>query len=349
VFSNTYHGSYKDTVSRVRFFESHDVDYRQIVLDRDDPEPVLDAVSNVAEPRFLLEYTSFRRTLAGVRRRFPDSFIAVRSHNIEPLQHWDNAEHRFRVHFAKASLNLFRADWVCKRHASAIYSISDWENRVYWDRLPGKAAVEWLPYHCPEHLRPLIDQQAPHRRRIVCLPTSQKNRKSWDLVTRFIRLSERLDAQAPGAFEFLLTGNLSGWSLPDSPVVVQTGLVDDLRELMSSSLAVCLLSPLGYGFKTTIGDAIAHGCRVLAHPRLKRRCPDLIQKAVFAVDTNRMGSVHSLQDILQADSNESELDEVLKRRNHQILSRDFGVVERPQVASTTEASVPCAKSNLTGF
>src|SRR5690606_20388612 len=120
-----------------------------------DPRLVLEAARGVDAPRFLFEYTSLRRTLAGVRCALPAAMIGARAHNIEPLQHWDNhglKAWRSPYRVGAGLIRLAQADWNCKRLANVIYSISDWENRVYWNRLPGRARVEWLPYYCPDHL-----------------------------------------------------------------------------------------------------------------------------------------------------------------------------------------------------
>ena len=283
VFANTWHGSYKDTISRVRLFEQSGVNYQQILADEDDPEIVLATVARHQGVRFLIEYTVFPRILKGIRREFPRSFIAVRSHNLEPLQHLDNHgwwPRKGPLWLLYGMARLAAADLTCMRYADAIYSINDWENRVYWRHLPGMARAEWLPYHCPQHLLPDVPPASRDRRRIACLPNPQKGRKSWDLVTRFLDFAQRATAlqercSERDGWEFVVTGNLTSWSLPRCPHVRFAGLVDDLRGFLSSCRAVAMLSPLGYGFKTTMMDAIAHGCYVLAHPALVRRCPDV--------------------------------------------------------------------------
>ena len=333
VFANTWHGSYKDTISRVRLFEQAGVEYRQIRVDEDDPGIVPATVARHPDVRFLIEYTVFPHMVKGIRREFPQSFIAVRSHNLEPLQHLDNHgwwPRRGPLWLLYGMARLASADVTCKRYADAIYSISDWENRVYWRHLPGLARTEWLPYHCPQHLLPDVPPASRDRRHIACLPTSQKGRKSWDLVTRFLDFAQGAAAlpSERNGWEFVVTGNLTSWGLPRCPNVRFAGLVDDLRDFLSSCRAVAILSPLGYGFKTTVADAIAHGCYVLAHPALVRRCPDVLRPAIIPFDPTRPHAIAEAMVRLESPLPLSGVDAELRASAHALLARDFAIVPR---------------------
>lgn len=329
VMANTWQGSYKDTISRIDFFKQNCSNYRQLRVDDDNPEIVRAGLDGCQDARFLVEYTTFPRTLKWIRQAFPKSFIAVRSHNLEPLQHLDNNgwwPRRGPFWMLYGMLRLAAADLACKRLADSVYSISDWENRVYWNRLPGRARVEWLPYHCPHYLLPETATAPDGRRRIACLPTSQRNRKSRDLVFRFIRFAEQMQEHCGGEYEFVVTGDLSNWDLPRTDAVTFTGMIDDLRSFLPTVRAVCLLSPLGHGFKTTIGDSIAHGCHVLAHPALVRRCPVALSPAIIPVDTNRASDItHAIERLSEANPC-AHLDSKLREMNNRLLARDFGIV-----------------------
>jgi hypothetical protein len=323
--ANTHLGSYKDIASRVEHLQNAS-DYQRVLLDADDADPVLAAARNATRPAFLIEYSKFPKLLRRLRAEYPRAFIAVRAHNIEPLQHLDNVgwwPRKGPVWTAYGMARLAWSDVVCKRHADAIYSINEWENRAYWERLPGSARIEWLPYHCPRHLLPTIRIEPASRNRIVCLPTSQRSRKSLDLVERFHRFAEAVDAVRPGAYEFLVTGDLDSWELPDSKILTRTGMVDDLRDVLGAARAVCMLSPLGYGFKTTIGDAVAHGCIPIVHPALRNRLPREFAGAVIDCDSEVPGSVDSVLRRLDLESAHQELDGEMRLRAERMLDRDL--------------------------
>lgn len=327
VFANIRQGSYKDTISRTAFF-SEKCDYRQILVDNDDPGEVQGHLDGCGDARFFVEYTTFPRILKWIRQAFPRSFVAVRSHNLESLQHLDNNgwwSSRGPMWMLYGMLRLTTGDLANKRYADVIYSINDWENKVYWNRLPGRARVEWLPYHCPRHLLPESNGPSGGRKRIACLPTSHPNRKSRDLVNRFIRFAEQMQQHGGDKYEFVVTGDLSLWKLPGSDAVTFTGMIDDLRIFLPTVHGVCLLSPLGYGFKTTIGDALAHGCHVLVHPVLARRCPAIVASALIAVDCDRPEEVAQAGTRLSGPSPAGRLDSDLRNMNHRILAADFGL------------------------
>lgn len=326
VFANTYHGSYKDTISRVRFLETRVDGYRQICLDVDDPRGVLRVIDPGTRPSFLIEYSSFPNVVRTLRRQFPKAFIAVRSHNLEPLQHFDNHgwwPTKGPLWLTYGMGHLFRSDLICKRYASAIWSISDWENRVYWNRLPGRAAVQWFPYSCPAHLLPPSTTPLEHRHRIACMPTSEKNRKSWDLVTRFIAFAEKMKEVTRDQFEYVITGRLSDWGLPDSSAVAYTGMVDDLNSFLQSVRAVAMLSDKGYGFKTTIGDAIANGALAIVDAGLNRRCPRVFDEGLIVLNSLSPPDIAAAAQQLGSRQSIPELDLRCREQALQILSDAF--------------------------
>ncbi|MFV0444351.1 MAG: hypothetical protein ACK5Q5_12345 [Planctomycetaceae bacterium] len=334
VFSNTYHGSYKDVISRVDQLRKIAGEYRQLQLAADDPAKVLGAVHPGTDLRLLVEYSTFPQTVRAIREQHPNSFIAVRSHNIEPLQLRDN--HGWWPRWGPLWMiygmgRLLKGDIACKRYADAIYSISDWEERVYWDRLPGRARVEWLPYHCPNHLLPTSVTPPSKRRVIACLPTLVRHRKSVDLVRRFIQFAEQARAVAPCEYEFVLTGLLEGWGIPNSSAVIYAGVVEDLRDLLRRSAAVCMLSPLGYGFKTTIVDAIAHGSQAIVHPRLLSRSPQLLQPGLTPLENSDSTTVKQVLKRLNSSVSHSRIQQELQQVAVEILAQDL-------VRSTSDSS-----------
>ena len=107
--------------------------------------------------------------------------------------------------------------------------------------------------------------------------------------------------------EFVVTGRLADWGLPPCPEVAFAGLVPDLPALLGKCRAVALLSPRGYGFKTTLADAWAAGAHVLAHPDLIRRLPAQVARELIGVDTGRPATVAAAVDKLRIPSRGAEL------------------------------------------
>jgi hypothetical protein len=213
---------------------------------------------------------------------------------------------------------LFLNDCRCKQYADVLFSINDWEDSVYWRRLPGKATVQWLPYYCPDHIIPQNPISFEQRQTIACLPTSRKNRKSWDLVSRFCRFAESMRA-AGSNYNFVVTGQLTEWPPPVSDAVEYVGFVEDLSAFMGTCRAVAVLSPLGYGFKTTIADAFAAGAHVIAHPSLIRHCPDTIRPALVPYDSESSDFACAASKRLRETPPGGAIHTQQKRRNHDMM------------------------------
>ena len=333
VFANQWHGSYKDTISRIQFLQKNAPSYTQIIVGNDDPSTVRAQYHGDSSASFLIEYTTLPNIVRSLRRRHPDAFIAIRSHNLEALQHFDNhgliANPLGLARLAYGMGRLLTNDLIVKHFGSAIWSISEWENRVYWQHLPGKASISWMPYCCPDFLMPNGASPTKDRRMIACVPTSQKNRKSWHLVTQFIEFAEAFGKEIGAKYEFVVTGDLDGWRLPRSSHITFTGMVSDLRSFLSGVRAVALLSDLGYGFKTTIGDAIAHDAVVLASSVLYRRCPRLLQPAIFPI-ASKNPDWRLLHDSLESTINGYELNLQCASQQSNLMERLCRGPERPR-------------------
>lgn len=290
-------GTFKDVISRINWLKTNVADYRLIAVTDDDPSCADAALKcgtdlNAA----LVEYSYFPRIVRRLKERFPHARVAVRCHNLEPLQHLDNHgwfPRRGPIWVLYGMARLACLDWQSKRFADQLLCINDWEIAAYWRNLPGKADVLWLPYVCPDHILPRASISYADRRIIACTPTSNKNRKSFDLVLRFLFLAEHLK-RLGSEHDFVLTGALDGWGLPASSAVSYLGVVDNFSEFLGRCRAVCMLSPLGYGFKTTVGDALAAGAHALVHPALIRRGPAAYRNCLIPVDTEDTATIDSL-------------------------------------------------------
>lgn len=273
----------------------------------------------------LFEYSHFPRLMAAFRRRNRNITVLVRAHNIEPLQHLDNnglCPERGVVWLGFGLWRLFRQDRESARKADAVLSINEWENRVYWRWLAGEARTDWLPYVCPEDRVPQMPETYGERRIIACVPTSQKNRKSWDLVVRFLEMARKMRRMGCEA-EFVLTGRLDDWGLPPCPEVRFAGFVADLPSLLGRCRAVALLSPLGYGFKTTLADAWAAGAHVLAHPSLVRRSPSEVASNLIGMDSKCEADVSAALEALHLPSRGEEWHASLARRFDETMRKWF--------------------------
>ncbi len=71
-------------------------------------------------------------------------------------------------------------------------------------------------------------------------------------------------------------------------------------ELLCRVRAVAVLTPLGFGMKTTIVDALAAGCHVLVHPRLALKIPMGLREKCIILDPDKCGDLERLKQRLNS-------------------------------------------------
>ena len=320
---NHYQGSYKDVIGRVRLLENHPSGYRKVIVEWDDPSQLARLPEGMKPSHILVEYSSLGHIVTALRLKYPEAFIAVRAHNIEPLQEFDNGGWFPLSKLPRliyGCLRLLKMDWFSARYSDCIYSISDWEARHYWRWVAGSKKVHWLPYFTPDHL--IREYQSVKRNIIACLPSSVEHRKTRDLVSRFARFAEAAKPLT-NAITFAVSGDLSKWRMKIPSSVELTGLISDLPSYMARVKAVALLSPLGYGFKTTIADAIAYGCYVIAHPSLYKRCPDVLRPACIPLRSLNGKDISQVLKQIEAPFPLNHTMETLRETTQRRLETDF--------------------------
>jgi hypothetical protein len=296
-------GSHKDVGGRKAFLLRRAAAYHYLSVNGDVPAQLDRVPAGFVPTHVLIEYSYFPRIARAIRRRYPAAAIAVRAHNIEPLQHWTLAgpgERDFLMPLLQCAYVTFRlwlADLQIAWLADRIFVIAPAEGPRYWRWLGGRARVSWLPYLPPVEL---ADSGARKERQIVaCLPGGAESVRTRDLVDRFSAFA-RSAAEAGWTERFVVTGDVSGWQIQLDPVVERAGYIDDLPAFYRSIAAVAVLSPLGFGFKTTIGDAVACGAAVLAHPKIRADLPDELKPFAIAVDSLDTASLDRIHGAMRA-------------------------------------------------
>lgn len=248
------------------------------------------------EPVHVVWYYSFHpEELAALRKACPAVFIHVRTVNAESLQHltrnppgWLPTRGNMRILYGAARVAW--RDSLCRRIADTLPGISASDNRRYWSRLPGRATVVDAPYVTPwPEIRPDIEPRpwAARENLIVCL-AGGRDRISLASTIGFFAVVARLRVHPLFRdWTFAISeGLLESGKGPDSAAagVVNLGRIDEPWDIMCRARAVAVLTPLGYGCKTTLFDAVAAGCHALAHPVLATRLPAIAHGAVLLLD-----------------------------------------------------------------
>jgi hypothetical protein len=324
VYAFPYQGSCKDVYGRESFFASACLDYRKVLVAGDDPEGIEAATRQMSPGGVFLEYTNTPRVLTFLRRRFPESFIAVRAHNLEPLQLLANhGLGRDLPRVVYGMLRLLSADLQCRRKANAVYPISEWEAKRYWRLLPGRAVVQWLPYFSASQAA--TAEPDGERDTIACLAGRIRDYpRSRDMALRFIRFAAAL-RRVTDRYRYVITGDdvaSAGLALP--PWMGTPGLVPDIGGFMGSLRAVAMLSPLGYGFKTTIVDALSHGSVPLLHPAQLKRVPAIVRGHCVGVSSLDPSDLRTILERIEGVPDAAHVNATLRRISCETLSSAFG-------------------------
>ena len=256
-----------------------------------------------SESTVIWYYTFWPEAMEELKRRCPRVRIVLRTVNAEAFQHWTRAGKDWRrlrglPRDVYGCLRLLWRDRRCCRAADALAGISAWDDAHYWARLAGRSKVETVPYACPwpallPDVRPASWSAREHA--IVCLagtrdPIGRSHVAGFTALARRPELSGWRFASSDGFMD------ASGDALPAH--VERLGRIGEPWDQLCKVQAVAVLSPLGYGYKTTVADALAAGCQVLVHPRQYVRLSCEEQTRILAVDPDSEADVCRLADAL---------------------------------------------------
>ena len=252
-----------------------------------------------SESTVIWYYTFWPEAMEELKRRCPRVRIVLRTVNAEAFQHWTRAGKDWRrlrglPRDVYGCLRLLWRDRRCCRAADALAGISAWDDAHYWVRLAGRSKVETVPYACPwpallPDVRPASWSAREHA--IVCLagtrdPIGRSHVAGFTALARRPELSGWRFASSDGFMD------ASGDALPAH--VERLGRIEEPWEQLCKVKAVAVLSPLGYGRKTTVADALAAGCHVLVHPRQHARLSPEERARALSVDPDSESDVRRL-------------------------------------------------------
>ena len=244
----------------------------------------------------IMNYSWYPEILAAIRTEKPWIKLHVRTHNAEALQHIHRAELSIIPNYKNirsiyGTVRLAWRDSKCKRIADTLLGISEWDDKHYWKLLPGNVKIEYMPYFSPwsdlkPDIRPLPWEK--RERMIVSMPGA-RDPISTTMIRGFNILTQRIcDEQPNSEWRFLLTRGTNKLNKIDS-VYEKVEFADIMNpyELLCKVRAVAVLTPFGFGIKTTIVDAIDADCHVLVHPKLLHRLPLSIREKCIVINPKK--------------------------------------------------------------
>jgi len=317
-------GQWKDIEALNQVLAQLPARFEFLEFDGADIESLVQNCTAVGATDIILYYSFMPEVLSRLEAEIPNARLYVRTVNAEAFQHWQRAEIGWLPSYENlrsvyGCLRLAKRDIQCKKSAHALLGISDWDNRNYWQRLPGRTTVHDIPYSCPwPRIRPQVTPKpwAERNCKIVCL-AGGRDAIGRTMLEGFNRLADVTANSHP----------FDGWSFEVSPGVLKSDRPDDLSphvtrmesleepwDLLCSVRALAVLTPLGFGFKTTIADAMAAGCHVLVHPTLVKRLPAEIASVCIEIDSMEPIDPPQLATALGAEPKTRSINESLQLR-----------------------------------
>jgi hypothetical protein len=284
------------------------IPFEKIEFDPDNATQILEQMrSGIAS--LLMEYSWWPEFLEKLKTQHPGVKLVIRTHNAEAYQYFHRkiiGSRREYVNLTKwhQLIRLARRDAHSRRVADMLLGISEWDNRNYWRWLRGKASIQYLPYYSPwPYLRPDVKVQPWNLRQhtIVSMggnfdPSGVAN------FTNFNMLAMKLARVQNEKWSCLLTW-WSQWHQKVPKVSEEIEIVRECQEpwdLLCQSRAMAVLTPLGFGFKTTVVDGLAAGCHVIIHPKLADRLPQQVKQLCLICDPSREQDIVKLADSLSS-------------------------------------------------
>jgi len=267
----------------------------------------------------LIEYSWWPDILTHLKREHSHLGVHVRTHNAEAYQHFHRARKGMRdyadLRMWCRFLQLARRDARCRKEADTLLGISEWDDAHYWRWLPGKALIRHLPYYSPwPYLRSEVKPQPWNLREAAIVsmggnfdPSGMANVKNFDMLA--MKLSRIQDKK----WSFLLTW-WSQWNKKVPKVSAHVGVIRDCQEpwdLLCRIRALAVLTPLGFGLKTTVLDGLAAGCHVIVHPKIAERLPRQARQLCLLCDPSRDDDVIKLADSLSDPPKSHDLNQQL--------------------------------------
>lgn len=271
------------------------VEWREFRFDERNLDALIAQVG-ATESTVIWYYTFWPEAMEELRRRCPRVRIVLRTVNAEAFQHWTRAGKDWRrlrglPRDVYGWLRLLWRDRRCCRAADALAGISSWDDAHYWTRLAGGAKVKPVPYVCPwpvllPEVKPL--PWAARDNAIVCL-AGTRDSIGQGHVAGFAALAKRPELSGWHFASSAGFMDASGDVLPTR--VERLGRIEEPWALLCKVKAVAVLSPFGYGYKTTVADALAAGCHVLVHPRQHARLTPEEQPLCIPIDPDSESDV----------------------------------------------------------
>ena len=230
------------------------------------------------------------------------------------------------VDWLAESIKKYREDKLCSHHADLVLSITDWESRFYWTKFVAPAKILTTPFYLTDfYLQQIASRTRLKSNICVCLMSTFIGPFLYDALNHFQKQVKWSGPKLP-EWDFIVTGKIRKKWRRRQKSISYSGLVDSPLDILCEAKAMCILSNLGYGFKTKILESIMCGCYVVIPRKLYNRLPETVQPFCKVVD---LSDRHSFQQALHAAHDPlppADPNEHLKKQAHASYIRAFSAL-----------------------
>jgi len=277
-------------------------EWREFRFDEHNLEELMAQLGDT-EATVIWYYSFWPEAMEALKSRCPRIRLVLRTVNAEALQHWLRAKKDWRrIRGLPRDLygfsRLLLRDRRCTRAADILAGISPWDDIHYWGRFAGADKIQTVPYVCPwSSLLPEVNVLPWEAREetIVCLAGS-RDTIGRGHIAGFAALARQRELSS---WHFAASAGLLGGDpdlLPDD--IERMGCLEEPWTLLCKVKVVAVLSPWGYGYKTTVPDALTAGCHVLIHPRQHARLLPEEQRLAIPLDPESLPDLQELSKTL---------------------------------------------------
>lgn len=323
-------GNWKDVKAIEIVLSELSLPFKIVEFDDVNYESLLDSCTKEVT-HLIMHYSWWPELLRTIKRKAPWIKLLVRTVNAEALQHFTRSEITLRPTYGNlrsiyGTLRLLWRDIKCRNVAHSLMGISDWDDKHYWKWLPGSATIDYMPYFSPwPYLRANVKPLPWHERAksILAMPGGC-DPIGRSIVAGFIALAQHFSGEDRNRdWKFLLSpGVIKGKIEHRLPAEVSSiERMDEPWDALCSVRAVAVLTPLGFGMKTSIVDGLAAGCHVLVHPALAKRLPEEIVQHCILCDPDQRNKITDIIKRLSEPPEDCRINERLKRQTRDVLLR----------------------------
>jgi hypothetical protein len=341
-----YLGSTKDIVGRRDYFAERGIECVELQVKGRHDSVCLELLQGMDLKSFdavLMEHPRYPKSMAYLRKAYPDLLLMIRGHNAELIH---------QVHTAWAYLNSgvggskwrwkrtritlknvwdrFRFDVTCARQADYVLAIADWEAKRYWPLFVDRNKILTAPYFVPDSY---VVQPPPdlHKvSRVLCTMSADWTPLAHHAAKVMVELVKATPQEQVKNWKFAITGDLgkhrdSYKSLKSGGRINVMGNVANPFEVMMQSRVLAHLSNLGMGFKTKLLDFVNGGGWVLMPKTLYGRQPEEIRPFCIVVDPlTPEGLVKALNAAKAPWPDNQDVNNRLRRRAFAAMDQAFG-------------------------